>query len=512
MQNLNANLNQLIVGQTIAGSSTGTLKLPAHNTIDATSIIVGDGGDGTLRLGQTNAIAADELVVGRTYSTARVEVPLGATVELGSPERRTDVSIGIFDANTNASLSGEMDFTGAKLVAHLGQVIIGGKSGGGAGIGSGVLTIGSDGGNHVTAESITLGVDSGHGTLNFGGGSLTVGTIERGSGVAAFNWQGGSLSVNSFGSPASTMNLDNLGSGTLAPGASPGGTHVFGNYHQGAAATYQADLGGTVPVTNYDQVNVSAIAQVGGTLDARLYNGFTPSSSDTFTVLTAGTLNGHFANAPAGASSLLTPFGSFDVAYSSTAVTLSNFIPDPLAPAASIGALNGYADDVLGGSGITGGVDASFHDHELGILSGQHDVVNGVDLADLVSSGVLDFTMPNFALPAGQLQVWELSFDGDSLGPGGISLVFGYDDAGMTQQEESELDIFHFAGGAWVPLGGTVDTSANTISVLTHSLSPFGVGIAAVPEPSTLLLASLALVGLAVHAVRRQIPPGSGAA
>jgi len=252
----------------------------------------------------------------------------------------------------------------------------------------------------------------------------------------------------------------------------------------------------------HDQVNVSSLAQLGGTLDARLYNGFAPGTGDTFTVLKAGTISGQFANAPAGDAGLATPFGTFDVSYSPTEVVLSNFVADPLAAAASIGALNGHADDVLGGSAIAGGVDAAFQNNERGILYGQFDVIDGVALPDLIDSGVLDFAAPNFALPAGQLQVWNLTFEGDTLGPNELALVFGYDDTGLTLLDEAALDVFHFDNGMWTALGGTVDTAANTISVLTPGLSPFAVGL--VPEPSTMALAIIALTGLTVQTVRRR--------
>ena len=500
MQSLTANLNQLIVGQSFLGSAGGTLILAAENSIDANSILVGDSASGTLRLGQSNTIVADEFVIARKFSNARVEVPLGAMFHLGTPDRRTNLSIGVFDANTNSRMSGEMDLTGVTFGAYLGEVFIGERTGGGSGIGTGVLTIGSDPNNDVDAESITLGISVGRGTLNFHGGSLSADSIQRGTGVAAFNWLGGTLSVEAFGSPAREFDLNNLGFGTLAPGDSPGATDVFGDYRQGGAATYQVDIGGTTPVVQHDLLNVSVLAELDGMLDARLFDGFAPGGGDSFTIVMAGSISGEFANAPAGASSLVTPFGTYDVAYTSTDVILSNFVPDPLASAASIGTQNGHSDDVLGGMAVTGGVDATFQNNERGILSGQFDVVDGMDLMDLVNNGMLDFDNPNFALPADQLQVWNLEFEGDPIGMGGLALVFGYDDTGLTMMEEAALDIFHFDGGMWVPLGGTVDTLANTISVNTPSLSSFGVGL--VPEPSALVLAVLGSAGFAVFAAR----------
>lgn len=501
-ETLTANLNQLIMGQSISGVALGYLYLPSHNTIDAKKIIVGDYGDGTIRLGETNTITADSLVIANGASNSRVEAPLGSKVELGTADKPMDLSVGVFDANTNSSMSGKLDLSGAQTVAHLGQVVIGSRVGGGGGVGTGTLNLSNDAGNRVEADTVTLGTGVGQGTLNFGGGTLTANSIQRGSGVANFNWQGGTLNVNTFGSPANEFDLNNQGTGVLAPGASPGQTQIYGDYRQGAAAAYQAELGGTVPATQYDRVLVSSLAQLGGTLDVRLYNGFAPQSDDSFTVLSAGSITGKFGNAAAGAAGLITPFGSFDVAYTNTEVVLSNFVPDPLAAAASIGALSDYAGKVLGGSTVAGGLDATFLENERGILYGQFDTIDSVALDDLIESQLLDFTTPNFALPADQLQVWDLSFEGDAIGGAGISLVFSYSDAGLSPAEEAALVIYHFENDAWIPLSGTLDTLANTITVDTPSLSPFAVGL--VPEPSSFVLVGIALAGVVFGAARRR--------
>ena len=478
MQSLTANLNQLLVGQ----GAVGTFALPAHNTIDARSIIIGQGASGVVTLGQTNTIVADTVLVGRSLARGRIDVPAGATLNLGTPDRRTNLTLGLLEGGTDVSMSGEIDLTSATLVAYLGEVVIGERHGTGRGVGTGVLRIGSAIDNDIDAETITLAVDQGHGTLAFGGGQLSVGTIVRGTGVANFDWQGGTLSVDAFGSAGRSFDLRNLGSGVLSPGESAGGTNVWGEYRQGPAATYQADLGGLVPFAQHDQVQVAEVAVVDGILDTRLYNGFAPSTNDTFTILTAGSLTGQFTNAPRGVSTLLTPFGSYDVAYTATDVILSNFIPDPLAPAASIGALNSHMDDVLGGSALLGGVDAAFEHQERGILHGRFDKYVGLQLSNLINGGTVDFDAPSFDLPAEQLQVWGLDFEGDPIGSSGVSLAFGYDDAGLVALEEMALDIFQFEDGAWVALGGTIDTVDNTISVVAPSLSSFGVGLRFGPE------------------------------
>ena len=55
-------------------------------------------------------------------------------------------------------------------------------------------------------------------------------------------------------------------------------------------------LGGTAPGTNYGQLRVPGTVALNGLLSVDLVNGFLPAPTDSFTVLTAGTRTGAFAN------------------------------------------------------------------------------------------------------------------------------------------------------------------------------------------------------------------------
>lgn len=63
-----------------------------------------------------------------------------------------------------------------------------------------------------------------------------------------------------------------------------------------ANALLNCVLGGTVPGTNYGQLQVSGPVTLAGSLSVVLTNSFLPATNNTFTVLTAGTRNGTFAN------------------------------------------------------------------------------------------------------------------------------------------------------------------------------------------------------------------------
>jgi hypothetical protein len=117
----------------------------------------------------------------------------------------------------------------------------------------------------------------------------------------------------SFTSFASPFRFDNTG--IFRKSVSTGTTTVgvpFTNYgtvdlrlgvlaaNNGYAAASNAllncSLGGTIPGTNYGQLQVAGTVILNGSLSVLLSNGFVPATNNTFTVLTAGTRNSTFAN------------------------------------------------------------------------------------------------------------------------------------------------------------------------------------------------------------------------
>jgi YVTN family beta-propeller protein/autotransporter-associated beta strand protein len=78
--------------------------------------------------------------------------------------------------------------------------------------------------------------------------------------------------------------------------ADPGPINVKGNYNQSAAGTLQLGIGGTAP-GQYDFLNVTGRAKLGGALQLISLGGFQPKIGDKFTLITAGGgLTGKFAN------------------------------------------------------------------------------------------------------------------------------------------------------------------------------------------------------------------------
>lgn len=192
-----------------------------------------------------------------------------------------------------------------------------------------------------------------------GGTFLSSGTV-AGAGVPGpgsvnnFNFVGGVLAVaginvtNLGSSPNATAyanqtnvsvavgTLANYG-GTLAPGGLgiPGKTLVSGNYAvSNNAAVLAIDLGGTNQAntfqnggTNYDFVSVAGSTVLGGSLAVNLVNGFLPSATQSFVILTnGGTISGSFTNLVGSDVAVTNLAGaSMQVVITGSSVVLTNF-------------------------------------------------------------------------------------------------------------------------------------------------------------------------------------------
>jgi trimeric autotransporter adhesin len=191
------------------------------------------------------------------------------------------------------------------------------------------------------------GTFSNAGTFEMTGGTnnlLLINFTNNGTVMATtgtFNFQGsysqraGSTSLNGGSLSASTgQTISGIGTisgnistpaGTLAPGTpSTAGSLTVngtgaGNY-QAMTGNYNVAVGGTA-ASQVDTTTLAGTAAIGNaTLKVALLNGFTPAAGQSFTILTAGTINGQFA-----ASNLPTLTGglTMQVAYTATTVTLN---------------------------------------------------------------------------------------------------------------------------------------------------------------------------------------------
>ena len=177
-----------------------------------------------------------------------------------------------------------------------------------------------------------------------------------------FDFLRGTLNTRSY-----TGDLVNQ-EGTLSPyslgfndGSGAGMMTVDGNYTQQTGATLAIDINGDLCGINYDHLNITGNATLGGDLELTLLDNFVPEENDTFDVLAAATtLLGTFDNVASGERLTTTDgLGSFIVNYGAS----SPFSPNMVVLSDFFSATPDIPGD-LNLDGIVDGLD-------LGILAGE---------------------------------------------------------------------------------------------------------------------------------------------
>ena len=163
------------------------------------------------------------------------------------------------------------------------------------------------------------------GTLNLSNG----GTLQFDNGL---NLAAGALS----GSGTVIGNVSS--SGLISPGNPLGTLNISGTLSLQPTSVLLLQIGGTASGGSYDLLSVSGTTALGGTLQLAFANGFAAAvqPTNTFSLITAASFTGTFSNAPVSGPWILATtdgLGSFQVNFSGTALTLSNFtaIPEPAA-------------------------------------------------------------------------------------------------------------------------------------------------------------------------------------
>jgi autotransporter-associated beta strand protein len=182
-------------------------------------------------------------------------------------------------------------------------------------VGSGGIMVGynSSSGN-LSNEVATLVLNGGE-ILSSGALTAPTSLNSNSSITSSFVWNGGQLSVsqitaantnwNGANSSIRSNTLSNT-NGILAPGdlGNGGKTTITGSYVQSSGAILDIDIGGTTQaaafqsgINSFDTLSVSGSALLGGALRLRILPGFSPNSTQTFTIASAsGGLSGGFDN------------------------------------------------------------------------------------------------------------------------------------------------------------------------------------------------------------------------
>jgi hypothetical protein len=147
------------------------------------------------------------------------------------------------------------------------------------------------------------------------GTTLEGGTLTANGGV---NLEGGSLAGRGTisGSLFNSSQLDGRGT--------PGALAVTGDFTQSGNGVFDAEIGGTTPGTGYDQLNVNGTANLAGTLNVSLINGFVPPSSvRSYQILTFATRTGDFTSKNGLLPNFVSSYDQFTLTLQSPAVPIT---------------------------------------------------------------------------------------------------------------------------------------------------------------------------------------------
>ncbi|MCX5672094.1 MAG: PEP-CTERM sorting domain-containing protein [Planctomycetota bacterium] len=304
--------------------------------------------------------------------------------------------------------------------------------------------------------------------------------------------------------------------GEVRPGKSAGYLNIDGDFIQEPGGTLAVELAGYLPGTEFDQVNVTGQATLGGTLKATLLNEFRPSHNDAFQIMTFGRRSGTFAATEldlGGRLSLAPGYGAH--AMGLTAVQGGSGIwqrdgdgNTSLGTNWAKGLPNGVGDTATFGTAITAPrtvtVDAPMTLGKMQFTSGEAYTLSGASPVRLQedhgASAAIEVTAGKHAvyapiLPASPLTVSETA---------GVLALYGLLDnsAGMaiTKTGAGSLAIAgpqkHGAGAALSVEGGTVtlDSDAGTSKLFNLAVTVRTNSVAAANFGATQHLAALNLL------------------
>jgi hypothetical protein len=150
----------------------------------------------------------------------------------------------------------------------------------------------TNGGMLTVSNGSTLTIGGSSFLFTQTGGTSTIDGTLTSSTASTFNLNGGSL----FGS--GTVNYSLVDKATVTPGDSATKTGILSvkqTYTQGSGGVLNISIGGNTAGTQFDRLNVTSTAALGGTLNVTLINGFVPAVGATFDILNGSTVSGNWS-------------------------------------------------------------------------------------------------------------------------------------------------------------------------------------------------------------------------
>ncbi len=292
-----------IVNGTLQFDNANIVTNAAHITLNGTQsrIIDQNGANGLANFASNATTGSFTLSGGRNFATS------GAFSNAGSVTISKGSSFTVGGTANYTQTAGTTTVIGTLSLSSPGSVNVSGGlvlDTGAINTGSFVQTAGT------TTVNGTLSAVSGG--VNASGGSIYgIGTI-----TGNINLTGGLLSAGSASKKAGELTLK-------------------ATYAQSGAGALDVDLGGTTAGTQYDVLDITGTASLGGTLNVDLISGFKPTVGETFDIIDYSSETGAFAtlNLPK-----LTGGDTWSITYNATDVVLTVD-----GPAAKNGTANGTA-------------------------------------------------------------------------------------------------------------------------------------------------------------------------
>lgn len=270
-----ADSGELYVGGATPGSLTtpsvdvqgnGILSLADNALVDALSV--------TLRSGSTLTMlsAGAELLVQSMHREAGAVIEWhagtitvnGGTYTQADPDLSVGGSSGLAVLNlingAQATVTGNL--TIGQLAGESGLVIVDGSS------------------TDLIVEGILLVGVAGDGSLEVANGAM----------VSAYSDMMINGLVTTTGAGMLSGSVESAGAIHPGGSGSAGNLTITADYQQDAAGSLNIELGGTVPNTEHDVLDVLSLATLSGTLNVSLINGFEPRQGDRFDIVTSAAL------------------------------------------------------------------------------------------------------------------------------------------------------------------------------------------------------------------------------
>lgn len=248
-----------------------------------------------------NAIPANAVVAEILSDTSiRIDPPLPETLESFQKQGTKEVTFG--------ALPREFRLTGTN---------------------TGLNTLNGSIGDSARGSVVSL-VKDGPGTWVLGGNNTYTGTttvnegrlLVNGTIAAASEVTVTNATIGGNGTIGGNVTL--AANSTIAPGVSAGTLSIGGTLDFDETSLFDVEIESSLV---YDVLNVAGAVNLNGLLNISLLGGFTPSNSDSYTILTGGGITGDFLNLD-GSNRLATAGGegTFLVTVTNNSVTLSDFI------------------------------------------------------------------------------------------------------------------------------------------------------------------------------------------